>query len=168
MRTIKKTMWEQKEELLERRLQQLAGAGDWTGIVQALDQYDQNNDRRHGDHRDYFNPSLLERSPEGEEGYQIPQQLRLFQEDDWLDIIFSQDSADLPELVTEYPTSVAMRNLTPQQREILRQNIVFGIPAKDLAEEMGCTTRNVTKQRQKALEKIRLLVTGHQELEVSE
>ena len=39
-------------------------------------------------------------------------------------------------------------------------NIVFGIPTRDIAKQMGCTTRNITKQRQKALEKIHFLVTG--------
>ena len=44
-------------------------------------------------------------------------------------------------------------------------NIVFGIPTKDIAKQMGCTTRNITKQRQKALEKIRFLVTGQRKPE---
>ena len=62
--------------------------------------------------------------------------------------------------MAEYPVSQAMRELTPQQQEILRLNIVFGIPTKDIAKQMGCTTRNITKQRQKALEKNHFLVTG--------
>ena len=66
--------------------------------------------------------------------------------------------------MAEYPVSGAMRELTPQQ-EILRLNVVFGIPAKDIAKQMGCTTRNITKQRQKALEKIRFLVTGQRKPE---
>ena len=44
-------------------------------------------------------------------------------------------------------------------------NIVFGIPTKDIAKQRGGTTRNITKQRQKALEKIRFLVTGQQKPE---
>ena len=97
--------------------------------------------------------------------YQIPESLKLYEEDDWLDIIFSQEAGDLPNLVAEYPVSGAMRELTPQQQEILRLNIVFGIPTKDIAKQMGCTTRNITKQRQKALEKIRFLVTGQRKPE---
>ena len=95
----------------------------------------------------------------------LNRRLCLFQEEAWLDIIFSQREEDLPELVSEYPLSAALRELTPQQREILRLNIVFGIPAKDIAKQIGCTTRNVTKQRQKALEKIRFLVTGQRKPE---
>ena len=97
--------------------------------------------------------------------YQIPESLKLYEEDDWLDIIFSQTASDLPNLVTEYPVSTAMRELTPQQQEILRLNIVFGIPTKDIAKQMGCTARKITKQRQKALEKIRFLVTGQRKPE---
>ena len=44
---MKKTMWDLKEERLEQRLQALAQQGDWDGVVQALDDYDKNNDRRH-------------------------------------------------------------------------------------------------------------------------
>ena len=61
----------------------------------------------------------------------------LFQEEAWLDIIFSQREEDLPELVSEYPLSAALRELTPQQREILRLNLVFGIPAGRSLKELG-------------------------------
>lgn len=157
---MKKTMWDLKEERLEQQLQELALRGDWDGVVQALDDYDRNNDRRHEDHRDDFDFSCLNGGICADGHYQIPERLKLYKEDDWLDIIFSRTASDLPNLVTEYPVSAAIRELTPQQQEILRLNIVFRIPAKDIAKQMGCTTRNITKQRQKALEKIRLLVAG--------
>ena len=51
-------MWDLKEERLEQRLQALAQQGDWDGVVQALDDYDKNNDRRHEDRRDDFDLSL--------------------------------------------------------------------------------------------------------------
>ena len=154
---MKKTMWDLKEERLEQRLQALAQQGDWAGVVQALDDYDKNNDRRHEDHRDDFDLSCLNGVTSADGHYQIPESLKLYEEDDWLDIIFSQQAGDLPNLVAEYPVSGA--------QEILRLNIVFGIPTKDIAKQMGCTTRNITKQRQKALEKIRFLVTGQQKPE---
>ena len=56
---MKKTMWDLKEERLEQRLQALAQQGDWDGVVQALDDYDKNNDRRHEDRRDDFDLSCL-------------------------------------------------------------------------------------------------------------
>lgn len=67
--------------------------------------------------------------------------------------------------MAEYSVSGAMWELTPQQQEILKLNTVFGIPTKDIAKQMGCTTRNITKQRQKALEKIRFLVAGQRKPE---
>ena len=129
-------------------------------ILIYLDDYDKNNDRRHEDRRDDFDLSCLNGGISADGHYQIPESLKLYEEDDWLDIIFSQQAGDLPNLVAEYPVSQAMRELT-----ILRLNIVFGIPTKDIAKQMGCTTRNITKQRQKALEKIRFLVTGQQKSE---
>ena len=71
----------------------------------------------------------------------------------------------LPFLLAVILALSGCENLTPQQQEILRLNIVFGIPTKDIAKQMGCTTRNITKQRQKALEKIRFLVTGQRKPE---
>ena len=140
---MQRNMWDRKEDALNRRLEALAAREDWEGVLRELDQYDANNERRHQEH-------------------QIRRRLCLFQEEAWLDIIFSQREEDLPELVSEYPLSAALRELTPQQREILRLNLVFDIPARELAERAGCTTRNITKLRQKALEKLRDLVGGGQ------
>jgi len=67
---------------------------------------------------------------------------------------------DIAQLVGEYPVSAALRELTPVQKRVLFMNIVHGIPAKDIAAVLGCSIRNVTKHRQKALEAIRFLVTG--------
>ena len=52
-------MWDLKEDRLEQRLKALAQQGDWDGVVQALDDYDKNNDRRHEDRRDDFDLSCL-------------------------------------------------------------------------------------------------------------
>ena len=106
---MKKTMWDLKEERLELRLQALAQQGDWDGVVQALDDYDKNNDRRHEDRRDDFDLSCLSGGISADGHYQIPESLKLYEEDDWLDIIFSQDAEDLPNLVAEYPVSGAMQ-----------------------------------------------------------
>ena len=89
---MKKTMWDLKEERLEQRLQALAQQGDWDGVVQALDDYDKNNDRRYEDHRDDFDLSCLNGVTSADGHYQIPESLKLYEEDDWLDIIFSQQA----------------------------------------------------------------------------
>ena len=61
--------------------------------------------------------------------------------------------------------SMALRELTPRQKELLLKNVVWGIPTKELAEEWGCSIRNVTKQRQRALERVRWLVTGKTDID---
>ena len=53
---MKKAMWDLKEERLEQQLQELAQQGDWNGVVEALDDYDRNNDRRQGDAKDDIQP----------------------------------------------------------------------------------------------------------------
>lgn len=85
--------------------------------------------------------------------------------EDWDEIIFSQDPEELYQLVEEYPVSAALRELTLRQKEILLKNIVRGMPTKDLAKESGCSVRNITKQRQRALEQVRWLVTGRTNIE---
>lgn len=82
-------------------------------MVQALDDYDSNNDRRHADHKDGLDLSCLNGRDSADGYYRIPQSLKLYEKDDRLDIVFSQEAADLPNLVTEYPVSAAMKKLTP-------------------------------------------------------
>ena len=77
---MKKTMWDLKEERLEQRLQALAQQGESDGVVQALEDYDNTKDPRHEDRK-------------------------LYEEDDRLDIILSQEAEDLPNLVAEYPSA---------------------------------------------------------------
>ena len=73
-----------------------------------------------------------------------------------LDMIFSQCSEDLHQLVEEAPISTVLQELTPVQKQVLFENIILDVPVKDIARAMGCSHRNVTKHRQRALEKIRL------------
>lgn len=156
---LKKTMAEQREERLDAMLKALAMGGKWDEVLAELDHFDENNERRHREHRDDRDLTLLERQHcEGEYGFIGLRSL--CRTEDWNEIIFSQDPEDLYQLVEECPVSAALRELTPKQKEILLKNIVWGIPTKDLAEESGCSVRNITKQRQRALEQVRWLVTG--------
>ena len=75
---MKKAMWDLKEERLEQQLQELAQQGDWNGVVKALDDYDRNNDRRQGDHRDDFDFSCLNGGASADGHYQIPNKLKLY------------------------------------------------------------------------------------------
>jgi len=154
---------EAREARLDKKLKALAEAGDWDGVLAEMDKYDENNERRHRFHRDDLDVTLLDRQANAEERYCTDKLLwlSLSRTEDWDEIIFSQNPEDLYQLVEEYPTSEALRELTPIQKKILLENIVHGVPAKELAEKMGCSVRNITKHRQKALEAVRVLVTGH-------
>ena len=153
---------EKREAQLDAKLEVLAAKEDWDSVLAELDLFDENNERRHELHRDYLDITLLERQANDDDHYCKDKLLRLSlsRTEDWNEIIFSRNPEELYQLVEEYPVSEALRELTPIQKKVLLLNVVHGIPAKDLAEVMGCSTRNITKHRQKALETVRFLVTG--------
>ena len=157
----RKTAADIREEKLNGRLAVLAEQGNWTGVLKALDDYDANNERRHSGHRADMDVTIVDRDPEEGEYYRVADLLKLSHSEDWNDIIFSQQPKDLHHLVEEYPTSAALKELSPRQKEILLENIVHGTTTQKLADNAGCTVRNITKQRQKALELVRCLVTGN-------
>lgn len=132
----------------------------WLPILLEMDREEQNNERRHRSHRADMDTTIVDREPEPGEQYSAAGLLKLGRCDDWDDIIFSRNPSDLYQLVEEYPTSAALNELSPLQKEILLENVVLNVPAKDIAQAKNCGTRNITKHRQKALEKIRFLVTG--------
>lgn len=149
-----------KESRLDARLQELANKGDWNGIVRTLDQYDENNERRHRSHRDDIDITIPERKADDErDTYRISDMMRLCCWEDWLDIIFSQRPEDLHHLVEDTKISQALRELTPQQKKILLENLVWGFSTKEIAAANGCSVRNITKHRQKALEQVRQAAT---------
>lgn len=156
-----KTATDIREEKLNERLTKLAEQGNWTGVLKALDDYDANNERRHSGHRADVDVTIVDREPEEDECYRVADLLKLSHSEDWNDIIFSQQPEDLHHLVEEYPTSAALKELNPRQKEILLENIVHGTTTQRLADKAGCTVRNITKQRQKALERVHWLVTGN-------
>ena len=149
-----------RESRLDARLQELAGKGDWEGVVQTLDQFDKNNERRHKSNRDDFDITLPERkADDGQDTYRISDMMRLCCWKDWIDIIFSQEPGDLHHLVEDPKVSQALKELTPQQKKILLGNLVWGYSTKELAQASGCSVRNITKHRQKALERVRQAAT---------
>ena len=156
-----KTAADIREEKLNERLTELAEQGNWTGVLKVLDDYDTNNERRHSDHRADMDVTIVDRGPEEGECYRVADLLKLSCWEDWDDIIFSQKPEDLHQLVEEYPTSAALEELSSRQKEILLENIVYGTTTQELADKACCTVRNITKQRQKALEHVRWLVTGN-------
>lgn len=149
-----------RESRLDARLQELASKGDWEGIVRTLDRYDENNERRHRSHRDDIDITIPERKADDEQDtYRISDMMRLCCWEDWLDIIFSQKPEDLHQLVEDTKVSRALKELTSQQKKILLENLVWGFSTKEIAKANGCSVRNITKHRQKALEQIRQAAT---------
>ncbi len=157
-------MADRREEQLDARIKALAAEEKWDEVIAELDHFDENNERRHREHRDDRDLTLLDRQPcEGE--YGVIGMRSLCRAEDWDELIFSQDPEELYQLVEEYPVSTALPELRPRQKEILLKNIVWGVPTKDLAKEAGYSVRNITKQRQRALERVRWLVTGKTDIE---
>lgn len=157
---MRKTYADIREEKLDRKLQALAAQGDWDGVLQALDEFDANNERRESDHRAAIDATITDRDPREGEQCRAVDLLRLSRCENWDDIIFSRRPEDLYQLIEESPISAALRELTPVQKSVLFDNTVLGIPVKRVARRMGCSDRNVTKHRQRALEKIRLRAAG--------
>lgn len=149
-----------RESRLDVRLQDLAGKGDWKGVVRTLDRYDENNERRHRSHRDDLDITIPERKmDDGQDTYRISDMMRLCCWKDWVDIIFSQKPEDLHHLVEDTKVSQGLKTLTPQQKKILLENLVWGFTTKEIAKAEGCSVRNITKHRQKALEQVRQTIT---------
>ena len=161
---MRKTCADIREEKLEQKIRALAAEGDWQAVVEALDAFDGNNERRESEHHADADITITDRDPNEGECYRMADMLRLSCWEDWNAIIFSRRPDDLYQLVEEYPVSTALKELTPIQKRVLFENVVHGIPAKDIAKAMGCSVRNITKHRKAALEKIRLLVTGKTEI----
>ena len=149
-----------RESRLDVRLRELAGKGDWKGVVRTLDRYDENNERRHRSHRDDLDITILERkTDDGQDTYRISDMMRLCCWKDWIDIIFSQKPEDLHHLVEDATVSQGLKALTPQQKKILLENLIWGFTTKEIARAEGCSVRNITKHRQKALEQVRQTIT---------
>ena len=94
---MRNTMADERERKLDIELQTLASVGDWDGVLNTLDQYEKNNDRRHKAHRDDMEVAAVDREPgsSGESRYPTASLLKLSSPADWLYIIYSQRSEDL-------------------------------------------------------------------------
>lgn len=157
---MRKNEADTREEILDAELKTLAEVGDWDGVVHMLDHFDANNERRHKEHRADMDIGAVDCGPSEGEYCELADLLRLSTPDNWLEAIYSREPEDLYQLVEEYPVSEALRELTSAQKQVLFLNIVHRMSAKEIAAVLNCSVRNVTKHRQRALERIRYLVTG--------
>ncbi|MBQ3076492.1 MAG: sigma-70 family RNA polymerase sigma factor [Clostridia bacterium] len=126
-------------------------------MLSMLDRQEHNNNRRHREHRDGMDLTMIERQREQREFCSSSKTLKLIHAEDWVEIIFSKKAEDLHQLVRNHRVAAALQSLTPIQKQVLFWNIVQGMPTSEIAARMGCSVRNVTKHRQRALEKVRRL-----------
>ena len=61
----------------------------------------------------------------------------------WLEEIYSQRSEDLYQLVSSEKLSKAILSLTPHQRKVLFLSAIQQLKTKEIAEELGTSSRNI-------------------------
>lgn len=150
---------EKREAQLDARLAEYARAENWSKVLEELDRYEKKNERRHAKHRAGLDITLADRELYDDEFYRTADILKLGYYENWNDSLVKKPE-ELYQLPLDYDVSMALQELTILQQEVLLKNVVLDIPTKILAKNMRCTIRNVTKHRQKAIEKIRRSVAG--------
>jgi len=158
---LKKTLVDLREEKLDEKLRELAANQDWNGVLDTLDQYDTNNERRHQSHRADMDTAIVDRGLEEGECYRVPDMLKLSRCEDWEEIIFSQSPEDLHQLVENAQISQALKDLSPTQKVVLLENFVHNNSTAEIAEALGTGMRNITKHRKIALEQIRAMLENN-------
>lgn len=128
---------------------------NWKAVFDELNGELRNNDRKHDEHRDDMDTTIVDRQPEENEIFSGTKMLKLSNDEDWLDIIYSRKPEDLQELVTDEAVSKAIRKLTLPQKEILFLNVIHLFKTSEIAAARGVSERNIRKIRQRALESLR-------------
>lgn len=133
-------------------------------MVRELDRYDSNNERRHAEHRDGLDTTLVDRGYGWDSKYESPPLrvadcLKLSCSEDWVEIIFTQKAEDIHQLAEAKDASLALLELNQPQKEVLLENVIHRKDAKELAQKEGCSVRNITKRRKAALDNVRRQLT---------
>lgn len=128
---------------------------NWKTVLDGLDGELRNNDRKHDEHRDDMDTTIVDRQAEENEIFSGAKTLKLSSDEDWLDMIYSRKAEDLQELVTDEAVSKAIGRLTLPQKEVLFWNVVHCFKLSEIAAARGVSERNIRKIRQRALESIR-------------
>lgn len=136
------------------KIEMLAEQGKWNEILLELDRVEKNNNRRHKEKRDSMDISIVDQKAENDKRFPAAKMLNPSCDEDWIDIIFGSKAEDLHQLVTDENVSLAIKNLTDCQKEVLFLNIVQQYTTAEIAEMKFTTDRNVRKHRQKAIETI--------------
>ena len=129
----------------------------WKGVIKEFDHIDALNDQRHlrNEYRDFFDITSLDRGySDNMETHINPKILNVCIDDDWLDIIYSENPQDLQELIEEEKLYNAVKALKPNYKEVLMQRDIWGWQGSYIAEKKGVTDRAVRKLYCKAKEKL--------------
>jgi DNA-directed RNA polymerase specialized sigma24 family protein len=133
----------------------------WEDSILEFDKNLKNNIRKHKAHRDDMDITLVD--SEHSENECIPKEkiLKLSNDEDWIDIIYSKKAKDLHQLVKNEKLSEAINNLTSMQKEVLFLNIIKQFTVAEIAQAKQTTDRNIRKHRQKAIENIRAILSNN-------
>lgn len=126
----------------------------WQNILDGLDHEEDNNNRKHSEHRDDMDTTAADRQLDEDETIPPAKMLKLSHEEDWLDIIYSRRAEDLHELVSDEAVSEAIRKLTRLQKEVLSLYAVHRFTVPEIAAMKSVSERNIRKIRQRAIENI--------------
>lgn len=72
------------------------------------------------------------------------------------------DSEEDPEVYLSKQLAEALHELTELQRQVIFRNVVNGESTESIAQDMGCTSRNVRDIRNRALKALRTKITKHE------
>ena len=85
----------------------------------------------------------------------IPDKFKeLSHSDNWLDVIFSQRSEDLHELMTDDELIKAVKGLSEKRKEVLFYRAVWKYSTTETAAALGVSDRNVRKLYARAIKEI--------------
>lgn len=135
----------------------------WETVLDELDHEDELNERRHSEKRDLLDLGLME-CENSEEYIATKILLRICRSDTgWLEWIFSKKCSDLHQLVGSKCISVALKNLTYRQKQVLFLLYVHGFSTEDAVAMLGSSARNIRKHKERALKNIRKYLSGKEE-----
>lgn len=126
----------------------------WKTVLDELNSELRNNDRKHDEHRDDMDTTIVDRQPKENEIIPGAKMLKLSSDKDWIDMIYSRKPEDLQELVTDEAISKAIKGLTLPQKEVLFWNVIYCFKTSEIAAARGVSERNIRKIRQRALKNI--------------
>lgn len=131
------------------------------GIVAQMDKDDENNERRHQNHRANFDMTVLDRGTDEDNQYIPSEFTKLYFSQPLLDEIFSAKFVDLHQLPRFGVISCAIAELTDNRKEVLFLKVVQKFTETEIAEYKGVSQSSVSQLYKKAIAHIRLRISEY-------